>query len=270
MTATYIMELFPSTRNLVFTSGIAYLDDQRRLLHDYHGYELLRSWLLSTLAYQLWFLRVLLIYNLAYPVLRWGILHKILRWLFWLGVIILWIGSFESAFVEGEGLLFFSLGIWIQSTNFNIETTARRRQNALWWGILVLASAAVETWLAFKGQAILHNRVFPVITLLHKLTIASGLIAAWFGLDGLARWYMRNKGLAGLTAFAFFIYVFHTPLVGYAINPMLAWLHPLPAFRLLAFIILPLTVIALSIGLGTLLRRISPGVYRLLTGGRGI
>src|ERR1700743_3657531 len=35
MAFTYVMELFPSTRNLVFTSGIAYIDPHRRLLHDY-------------------------------------------------------------------------------------------------------------------------------------------------------------------------------------------------------------------------------------------
>jgi hypothetical protein len=115
----------------------------------------------------------------------------------------------------------------------------------------------------------LGNQVFPVIVLLHKLAVASGLIAAWFGLDGPNRWCMRNRGFVALTAFSFFIYVFHTPLVGYAINPMLSWLYPLAAFRLLGFFSLPLTVIALSIGLGAVLRRIAPGAYHTLTGGRG-
>ena len=270
MVMTYVMELFPYTRNLVFTSRIAYLDDNRLLLHDYRWYELLRSWLLSTLAYQLWFLRVLLFYNLIYPVLRWCVMHKIVKWVFWVVVGILWVGGFESVLVDGEGLLFFSLGIWLQKTNFNLDTTARSRRNALAWGCLCLVSAATKTWLAFKGHAILGNYVFPTLVLLHKVTIASGVLAAWFGLDGPIRWCMRQKGFVRLSAFSFFIYVFHTPLVAYAINPVLSGLHSLIAFRLLAFILLPLTVIALCIGLGSLFRRMAPGVYHTLTGGRGL
>lgn len=270
MAMTYIMEMFPYARHLVFTSGIAYVDDQRRLLHDYRWYELLRSWLLSTIAYQLWFLRVLFFYNLIYPVIRWCILHKILRWPFWMLVLMLWITTFESVILDGEGLLFFSLGIWLQKTNVNISTTARSRRNSLAWACLFLLSATAMTWLAFRGQAILGNRVYPVVVWLHKLTVASGFITGWFGLDGLIRWSMCNSRLAGLTAFSFFIYAFHTPLLAYAINPFLDWLHPFAAFRLLAFILLPLTVIALCIGLGTLLRHVAPDVYKVLTGGRGI
>jgi hypothetical protein len=183
--------------------------------------------------------------------------------------LLLWLGSFESVFAEGEGLLFFSLGIWIQKTNFNIDSAAYGRRNILVWICLFIASAAVKTWLAFKGQAIWGNQAFPAILLLHKLMVASGLIAAWFGLDSLIGWCMRKRGFAALTAFSFFIYAFHTPLVGYAINPMLSWLYPLAAYRLTSFLLLPLMVIACSIGLGAILRRIAPGAYRTLTGGRG-
>jgi fucose 4-O-acetylase-like acetyltransferase len=269
MTMTWLLELFPYTRNVVFTSGIAYLDDHRRLLHDYRWYELLRSWLLGKIAYQLWFLRVLFFYNLAYPVLRWCMGHRVVKWLFWVVVLFLWLGSFESLLVEGEGLLFFSLGIWLQKTNADIGGMACSRRKTLVWAGLFLVSAATKTWLAFKGQALLGNRVFPAILLLHKLTVVSGLMAGWFGLDGLIRWCMRNRAFVWLSGFSFFIYVFHTPLVGYAINPMLSWLRPLAVYRLPAFLFLPLAVIAFSIGVGAAFRRMAPMAYRLLTGGRG-
>jgi hypothetical protein len=267
---TYILELFPVTRNLVFSSGIAYIDDKRRLLHDYHWNELLRSWLLSTIAYQLWFLRVLFFYNLIYPALRWCVLNRFAKWPFWLVVAILWVGTVENILVDGEGLLFFSLGIWIQKTNFPLETTVHHRRNALVWGILFLAFAAVTTGLAFVGQASLGNRVFLIIALLHKFTVASGLLAAWFGSDRLIRWCMAKKRFTRLSVFSFFIYVFHTPLAAYAINPMLSWLHPLPAYRLLVFILVPLSVLTCCIGLASLFQRIAPGVCGAVTGGRGI
>ena len=102
---TYVMELFPYTRNLVFTSGIAYLDDKRRLLHDYRWYELLRSWLLSTIAYQLWFIRVLLIYNLIYPALRWCMLHRSRNGHFGWQQQSCGSGNFESPLVERRRLV---------------------------------------------------------------------------------------------------------------------------------------------------------------------
>jgi hypothetical protein len=46
--------------------------------------------------------------------------------------------------------------------------------------------------------------------------------------------------------------------------------QPLPAARLLAFFLLPLAVIALCVATGAALRRFTPGLYGLLTGGRGM
>jgi len=270
MTMTYVLELFPCTRGMVLSSGIAYIDNNRRLLHDYHWYELLRSWLLSTIAYQLWFIRVLFFYNLAYPALRWCISHKIVRWIFFPVAAMFWMSALGTFFLEGESLLFFSLGIWLFKTGFPIETTARRRFSSLTWGLVFIFSASANTWLAFKGHSILGNKVFPILTLMHPIIVISGLIACWFGLDKLVRCCMHNKRFTTVSAFAFFIYAFHTPLIAYAIDPVLSLLSPLPAFRLLAFVFLPLAVIALCIALAALFRRIAPITYNLLTGGRGI
>ena len=116
----------------------------------------------------------------------------------------------------------------------------------------------------------LGKAIFPVLTILHKSVILSGLIACWFGLDPLVRWCMERKWFAWLTAFAFIIYAMHAPLVAYLINPALALLGPLPGTHILAFLLLPLAIIILSISTGAMLRRISPKVYSLLTGGRGL
>jgi len=270
MAMTYILELFPSTRGMVLSSGIAYIDDNRRLLHDYHWYELLRSWLLSTIAYQMWFIRVLFIYNLAYQAIRWCISHKIVGWIFFPAAAMLWLSTLGTFFLEGESLFFFSLGIWLFKTGVPLETTARRRIYARVWGLVFILSASANTWLAFKGYSLLGNRVYPVLTLMHPVIVISGLISCWFGLDNFARCCMHNKRFITISAFAFFIYAFHTPLVAYAIDPVLSWLSPLPAFRLLAFVFLPLAVIALCIALAALFRRLAPRSYNILTGGRGI
>ena len=64
---TYVLELFPYGEHFIANSHIVQIDDQRMLLHDYHWYEMLFRWILLPVPYQLWFIRVLLIYNVAYP-----------------------------------------------------------------------------------------------------------------------------------------------------------------------------------------------------------
>ena len=265
---TLLLELFPVGRDLVAGSHIVQIDDTRQLLHDYHWYELLFRWILIPVPYQLWFIRVLLIYNIAYPAIRWCITNRIGRWIFFSVAFLLWMGTMGFVFFEGEGLLFFSLGVWMQKTDFSIEAPGRRFR-PLGWGIAFVMLAAIKTTLAFQGEPLLGKAIYPVLTILHKSVILNGLIACWFGLDPLVRWCMERKWFAWLTAFAFIIYAMHAPLVAYLINPALALLGPLPGTHVLAFILLPVAVIMLSISTGALLRRISPKLYSLLTGGRG-
>jgi len=266
---TYLLESFPTGRELVSGSHIVQIDDSRQLLHDYHWYELLFRWILMPVPYQLWFIRVLLIYNIAYPAIRWCITNRIARWIFFSVALLMWLGTMGFVLFEGEGLLFFSLGIWIQKTDFSIDSPGRWF-HPRWWGVAFVMLAALKTFLAFKGEAYLGNAIYPIITLLHKLVILSGLISCWFGLDSLARWFMNKRWFVWLSAFAFMIYAMHAPVVAYLINPVLVLLSPLPGTHLLAFILLPICIIVIAIGTGALLRKILPGVYSLLTGGRGM
>ena len=266
---TFLLEIVPAGRELVAGSHIVQIDDTRQLLHDYKWYELVFRWIILPVPYQLWFIRVLLIYNIAYPAIRWCVLHPVGRWIFFSVAFLMWLGTMGFVLFEGEGLLFFSLGVWIQKTDFNIDSPVRWFR-PLWWGVAFVMLAALKTVLAFQGQPFLGNAIYPVLSILHKSVILSGLIACWFGLDPLVRWFMHRRWFVWLSAFAFIIYAMHAPLVAYLINPALVILGPLPGTHILAFILLPLTIIAFSIGTGALMRRISPKVYGLLTGGRGL
>ncbi|HTX89258.1 MAG TPA: acyltransferase [Bacteroidales bacterium] len=266
---TYGLELTHYGRGIIAGSGVVQIDDQRMLLHDYHWYEMLGRWILLPVPYQLWFIRVLFIYNLAYPLIRWCVLHRIVRWIFFTVAVVMWLGTMSFILVEGEGLLFFSLGVWIRKTQFNIESPGRRWR-PLWWGIAFAGIAGVKTILAFKGQPVMGNSVYFVLLILHKLMVLSGLIFCWFGLDRWVTWCMSKKWFIWLSAFAFMIYAMHAPLVAYAINPVLGWFHYLPATRLISYFLLPLAVISLCIVTGEILRRLLPGIYTHLTGGRGV
>jgi fucose 4-O-acetylase-like acetyltransferase len=266
---TWALELHPYTRGIVAGSNIVRIDGARALLHDYRWYEMPGRWILIPVPYQLWFIRVLLIYNIAYPAIRWCVTHPVARWIFFSVALLMWLGTRNFVFFEGEGLLFFSLGVWIQKNRYDIDHAGRWMKPAA-WGALFVGLAAVKTILAFYGQALFGGAIFPVLTLLHKLVVLAGLIAAWYGCDGLVRWCMDRKWFVWLTAFAFMIYAVHAPLVAYATDAVFGAAAQLPFYRILTFILLPLAIIAFAVGAGAVLRKAWPGLYGILTGGRGL
>ncbi len=266
---TYFLELFPYTRDIVSSSNIVRIDDHRALLHDYRWYEMLARWILLPVPYQLWFIRVLLMYNIAYPAIRWCVTHRIVKWIFFSVAVLMWLGTMGFVFFEGEGLLFFSLGVWMQKTSFNLDVPARWLK-PVYWGAAFVLLAAIKTVIAFLGQPVLGNGIFPVLIILHKLVIFSGLIAAWFGCNRLVDWCMQRKWFVWLTAFSFMIYAVHAPLVAYAIEALFDFVNQLPFYRIISFILLPLVIISFAVGTGALLRKLWPGLYGLLTGGRGM
>lgn len=266
---TYLLESLPGGLKVVANAGIVQIDDTRMVLHEYRWYEIGGRWLLKPIPYQLWFIRVLLIYNIAYPViLRW-LQKPISRRIFFSIAGLMWLGSVNLFFVEGEGLLFFSLGIWLQKSAFSIETPAKWLNPRI-WGFVFVFVAALKTYLAFEGQAFLGNALFPILTVMYKLVVASGLIACWYGLDSWVRGLYHRNWFRWLSAFAFIIYAMHVPIVDYLTHPAIDFFSFTSSPRLWGFICLPIFVIAMAVTSGAILRKLSPNLYSILTGGRGI
>lgn len=266
---TYVLELFPYTKHIIEQTQFMQIDEHRTLLHQYKWYEWLGRWILIPVPYQLWFIRVLLMYNIAYPWLRHWVTNKKGRKIFFPIAILLWLATFGTPFFEGEGLLFFSLGIWMQKTNFNIESPNRWLKPVPWF-IVFMVATITKTWLAFNGQPLLGNALYPVLALLHKLVVFSGLIAAWFGCDVWVKKCMSFQFFIWLSGFSFIIYALHTPLLFYVNASVMPLLEQYNHYRFLLFLILPIVLIVFCIITGALLRKIVPKFYSILTGGRGM
>ncbi len=73
-----------------------------------------------------------------------------------------------------------------------------------------------------------------------------------------------------MASFSFIIYAVHAPWIAILIDPTYELLGHMPGYQMLTFILLPLSLIAFAIALGALLRKLAPGVYGVLTGGRGL
>jgi len=264
----FIAELFPLSKQLILDSHIAQIDDTRHLLHDYKWHEVLVRWIIAPLPYQLWFLRVLFVYNLIYLGLRWCVLHKVAKYIFFPFAIFLWFTSFNIGLIDGEGLLFFSLGVWIQKTNFEIEKP-HKLFNPLWWGILFVLLSVLKTYLAFHIGKDLTHTVFLLMSALHKLIILSGLVACWFGLDKIVSWSMNRTWFVKASAFSFIIYALHAPLIAVIITPALSITQAWIGSRLFTFVALPIVLVMCCILVGMALRSAMPKTYKILTGGRG-
>jgi fucose 4-O-acetylase-like acetyltransferase len=226
------------------------------------------DWLLAILwptSFQLWFLRSLFMYNLLYPWLLKGVMQipKVLFTVF----VILWIGTFGFIILEGEGLLFFSLGIWLCKRQKNIEEVPRWLNLPL-FTFLFIAICASKTWLAFKAPG-LGSFIYPLLSVLHKVVIGLGLLVVWFGCNSLVTFFMNKKWFIHLSAFAFIIYALHVPLVTYLIDPVFNLMRGFLYYRMVTFIFLPLLIIAFCILVGAILRKVVPKTYGVLTGGRG-
>ena len=262
--ALWLLEQYPVTKQAVIDAEISPFWP-RQLLAQYTSNELWLRWLLIPAPFQLWFLRSLLVYNLAYPWLR----QAIARWapLYFSVAGVLWFFMVPLPIGEGEGLLFFGLGVWLALNAQNVQTPPGWLRLSLCAG-LWLGTATLKTWLAFHGEAQAPQAIAMLV--LHKLGEVSGMLTAWFGLDGLVRWCMARGWFRWLTGFSFMIYVLHVPLVNYATELVLRYGKAIPHIHLLTYLVLPLLIVGVAVSFGALLRWLLPDVYGVLTGGRGL
>jgi fucose 4-O-acetylase-like acetyltransferase len=263
---TFVLELFTESRNVVVATNMMQLDDTRHLLHQYHWWEVLARWVFFPVSYQLWFIRVLLIYNLSYPLICRWVLHPTGKWIFFSIAVLFWISTGGLILIEGEGLLFFSLGVWMQKTNFNIDTPNKWLQTK-YWVLVFLGLSVIKTILAFEAH---FTAIGPVLLVMHKLVVLSGLISAWYGCNAVVRSMMDQNWFSRLSAFAFMIYVMHAPVVVYANKAIFMFTDHYTGYRMTTFILLPVCIITVSIIVAIVLRRFLPGVYSFVTGGRGL
>ena len=265
----YILELFPYTKSFIGSTHIAQMSELQMYLHQYKWYDVLIRWIFAPLSYQLWFIRVLFIYNLAYQPICWCVLHPKGKWIFFGIATLLWLSTFGTVFIEGEGLFFFSLGIWIQKNKFDIEVPAKWL-NPVWWGLASLLLITCKTWIAFKGITLLGTSTYPILTLMQKLSVLSGLIAAWYSSNSLVTFLIKQRWFTSAGKYSFFIYVAHAPLVAIMIDPIFDLFHYSHYYRIISFILLPLMLIVGFIIIGFMLKLISPKLFGIMTGGRGV
>ncbi len=232
----------------------------------YQWYDVLFRLIMNPLPFQLWFIRVLFVYNAAYPLLLRAVTNAPKVWFSIIAFI--WLTMpIGLGFAEPEGLLFFTLGMWLQKNNFNLETPPKWLNVKVWSGAWILL-AALKTAVVFFAPP--SPAVFIGLIVGHRIVEGLGIGVAWFGMDALVRWYMGQQWFKWSSSFSFIIYALHVPMVNYLLHPAFQMWSGLPMYRLVLYGALPLAVIGVCISVGAVLRRILPQAYGVLTGGRGL
>lgn len=261
---TFLLQRNAYTYQFVLAAQLDQMGDNR--VYEQVGWSgVLMRWLIAPISFQLWFIIALFMYNLLYPVIRWMVVRY--PWL-WIGLTaFLWLAYFNFMFIGGQGLFFFSLGVYLQKANFNIERKPKWLSTYICF-LFYVASSVIKTFMAFELESE-ANSTFISLHILHSVTVLSGILAVWFGADKLVRWGMQQPWFLWLSGFSFFIYGFHAPMISYITRWLFSILNDFQYYRFLVYCITPVIVVMICIAIGLLLKKIAPTFFRLLTGGRG-
>lgn len=270
LAAVGAMERVPVLRQAIIDAEISPFWP-RQLLSQLTPDEWVPRWLLVPLPFQLWFLRNLLVLNLAYPWLRAAVTRG--PKIYFPVVALIWFLGIDFFIAGGEGLFFFGLGAWLALRGHDVQARPawlRVPMAAVLW----VGAAAGLTWLAFVVEPDpvrgIGGQWFFTMLGLYRLSEVAGILTAWFGLDWLVRRAMALRWFAWLTGFSFFIYVLHVPTVNYATALAFRFEKGIPHLSTYTYLGLPLLIVAGAVALGAGLRRLAPSAYAVLTGGRGV
>jgi fucose 4-O-acetylase-like acetyltransferase len=261
---TYLWQQHPVTARAVSEAGIDQLGDNRSYTEIGWGGILFR-WLRAPIAFQLWFILALFLYNVLYPLIKWVVLKYPVPWFAF--TFFLWVTQFSFLFIDGIGLLFFSTGILLQKMDVNLEKKPEWLSMYLAW-LLFIGFSVIKTFMAFELEP--YTRLtYWVLNILHDGSVLSGILAVWFGVDKLVKWCMRRRSFIWASSFSFFIFGLHAPLVIYLTRLLFRYGSALPNYRLVIYLVAPIITLSFCILTGAVIRRLFPRFYYLLTGGRG-
>ena len=233
------------------------------LIANYSFAKVLDTLFLNPIPYQLWFLRDLIVLVLFSPIIY--LLIKHLKWIPLIVFPILWLDLFDFSFVLflEESILFFCLGAYI-SIHQSSLATQKLDSNKFWilsliWILLILANTILMQR---------HNNTV-LAGLIHKTSIVFGIMALWSVYDLLMKHKESpGKWLLSISSFSFFLYAAHEPILTMLKKGFIFILGTSQTTSLLAYFLVPLATIFICLTMAYLLKKITPGFYHILSGGR--
>ncbi len=209
-------------------------------------------------AGQLWFLRDLLCFIVISPLLgvtlrRWPVPIMLVLTILWLAKVT-WLGP-RLIYPNTQGLWFFAFGAACQLHNVNVE---RRVSGIVWLAGLWIVVVLVRTPHLIRGE---------FVPGLHQTGLIAGLLVLWALINAITPFVFAH----GLHRYmlSFFVFVAHEPAQTIVEKLLLRFGSDVPFIGFAILLIAPLISVTACTAIGLLLRQFAPGLYAILTGGRG-
>jgi surface polysaccharide O-acyltransferase-like enzyme len=208
----------------------------------------------------LWFVRDLIILFILSPIF-FILIRRSPAVLILLAVAALWLfipnlGPLRS----GHGLdafVFFTLGATLALKRLSFGWVDKYGK---WILILFLVSTGLEAGFRMHGWFSWQA---------HRINLVMGIAALWYMSALALEWPRLHAALAGLSAYSFFLYAAHMPILLKVIRGSLQALFPFNSVGLMAgYVLPPILGTALIMGAAWVLARWLPGLFRVLNGER--
>jgi surface polysaccharide O-acyltransferase-like enzyme len=205
-------------------------------------------------AFQLWFLRDLIILVLLSPI--WYLLFKYLKgsWI----IIVFILNYFPVNYFPVYALFWFGLGGAlknIHSYKFNRKTD----------GIVLLLLFLIISFIQ------LFSRDLIIWKYLETPIIILGVAAIWFTYDCIvsSKFSLQQHAcLLKASSFTFFIYLFHVPALSIIRQLIVFGLGKNEAGYLVSYLTSPWIFMIVALMLGSIFKKYTPGIYGVVVGGR--
>lgn len=207
------------------------------------------------MAFQLWFLRDLIIIVAFTPILFYSL--KLLKWwalplLFALSFLIFIPNTLLTS------LLWFSFGGILAIT----KTTIGYRKSI--WGLIFLFFYLIIS---------LYEQIYGgfYFESIQKVLILFGIVGIWFSYDYLVSYdfsLSEKKWLSVFSSFTFFIYLFHEPVLNIVRKLIVILFGKNSIGYLISYLMSPFLFVICMVLVGSYIKKIIPKIYSNLVGGR--
>ncbi|KFE99906.1 hypothetical protein IX39_04450 [Chryseobacterium formosense] len=231
----------------------------QKLIADYSTVEKIKTVFLLPIPYQLWFLRDLMLLAILSPLLFY--LLKSIKFGFLILIFLIWFFDINLIILSNESLFFFILGSFI----------------SIHYDKILLIKFGKKAWLYFTvwitiiiiKTLILHFQYEfgTLLTFLHKLSVIFGVLAIWSLYDRIVLRLKKTSDLKYMN-YSFFIYIFHEPMLQFVKKALFYITNNSELMSLIIYILAPVLVIFICLGVGILLKRTIPKFYLFICGGR--
>lgn len=255
----YVLWAFLSGLTITILSDFDNFKNLSFIKENALGFNKFYMYFINPPAYQLWFLRQVMLLTVLAPLIY--LLVKYTKALILIPFGVIWFLNLDYI-VDSRALFFFAVG-----ASFAILGKWRnftKKDNRLLAAIFALLWIGLS--LAHMYTAALTKNTI-LINAIHKLTVLAGIAGMWLVFDHIVKYIVTKKGLLLASAHLFFVYALHEPLlkIGYqlAIIP-----DKTDGSHFILYICLPISVIAVCMMISMVMRKVLRPVHNLLTGGR--